>query len=59
MEQALLGEVVQEQEEASAKGEGAEVEWKEHALEPGPSGVVSAPIVEQNFLIRQGSLAII
>ena len=58
MEQALLGEVVQGQEEASVKEEGVEVEWEERALEPGPVGIVSVPIVEQSFLIRQGSLAI-
>jgi len=52
MEQALRGEVVQEQAEASAKEARVEVEWEERALEPGPAGTVSALIVEQSFLIR-------
>ena len=58
MEQALPEGVAQGQEEASVKEEGVEVEWEERALEPGPVGIVSVPIVEQSFLIRQGSLAI-
>ena len=52
MEQALPEGVVEGQEEASVKEEGVEVEWEEHALEPGPAGVVSAPIVERSFLTR-------
>ena len=59
MERDLPEGVAQGQEEVSSKEEGVEVEWKERALEPGPVGVVSAPIVEQSFLIRQGFLAII
>ena len=58
MEQALLREVGQGQEEALGKEEGVEVEWEERALEPGPVGIVPAPIVGQSFLIRQGFLAI-
>ena len=58
MEQALLGEVVQGQEEASVKEEGVEVEWEERALEPGPVGIVSAPIVGQSFLTKWELLAI-
>jgi len=58
MEQDLLEEGVGGQEEVSDKGEGAEVEWEEHALEPGPVGIVSAPIVGQKFLTKQESLAI-
>ena len=52
MEQDLPEGAVQGQEEASVKGEGVEVEWEERALEPGPVGIVSAPIVEQKFLTR-------
>ena len=52
MEQALLEGAVQGQEEASVKEKGVEVEWEERALEPGPVGIVSAPIVEQKFLTR-------
>jgi len=44
--------VVQGQEEVSANGEEVEVEWEEHALEPGPVGIVSAPVVEQKLLTR-------
>jgi len=58
MEQALLREVGQGQEEALVKEEGVEVEWEERALEPGPVGIVSAPIVGQKFLTKQASLAI-
>ena len=58
MEQALLRGVAQGQEEASVKGGWVEAEWEECALELGPVGVVSAPIVGQSFLIRQGFLAI-
>ena len=58
MEQGLPEGVAQEQEEALVKEEWVEVEWEEHALEPGPVGIVSAPVVEQSFLIGQGSLAI-
>jgi len=59
MEQALLGEVVQEQEEASVKEGWGEVEWEGRALGPGPAGIVSVPIVEQKFLTKQESLAIV
>ena len=58
MEQALLGEVAQEQEGALVKEEWVEVGWEERALEPGPAGIVSAPIVEQKFLTRPASLVI-
>jgi len=58
MEQALLREVGQGQEGASVKEEGVEVEWEERALEPGPAGIVSAPIVGRKFLTRPASLAI-
>ena len=52
MEQALRGEVVQEQGEAPVKEAWVEVGWEEHALEPGPVGIVSALLVEQSSLIR-------
>ena len=58
MEQGLPEEVAQGQEEASVKEEGVEVEWEERALEPGPVGIASAPIVGQKFLTKQESLAI-
>ena len=52
MEQDLPVEVAQGQEEVLAKEEWVEVGWEERALEPGPAGIVSAPIVEQKFLTR-------
>jgi len=52
MEQALPEGVAQGQEEASAKGEGVEVEWEGRALGPGPAGIVSVPVVEQKFLTK-------
>ena len=52
MEQALLEGAVQGQEGASVKEEWVEAGWEERALEPDPVGIVSAPIVEQKFLIR-------
>jgi len=52
MEQGLPEGVARGQEEALVKGARVEVEWKERALEPDPVGIVSAPIVEQSFLIR-------
>ncbi|GAI76733.1 unnamed protein product [marine sediment metagenome] len=59
MEQVLLEGVARGQEEVLAKEEWVEVGWEERALEPGPVGIVSVPIVEQSFLIRQESLAIV
>ena len=59
MEQALLVEVAQGQEEASVKEAWVEVGWEERALELGPVGIVSAPIVGQSFLTKQESLAIV
>ena len=50
MEQALPEGAVQGQEEVSVKG--VRVGWEERALEPDPVGIVSAPVVEQNFLTR-------
>ncbi len=58
MEQDLLEGVDQGREEASGKEGWVEVRWEERVPEPGPAGIVSAPIVEQSFLIRQGFLAI-
>jgi len=58
MEQGLPEGAAQGQEGVSDKGEAVEVEWEEHALELDPVGIVSAPIVGQSFLIRQGSPAI-
>jgi len=52
MEQALPEGVVQGQEGVSVKEEWVEAGWEERALEPGPVGIVSAPVVEQNFLTR-------
>jgi len=52
MEQALRGEVVQEQGEAPVKEAWVEVEWEERALEPGPVGIVSALIAEPEYPIR-------
>ena len=58
MEQDLLVEVAQGQEEVLAKEAWVEVGWEERAPEPGPVGIVFAPIVEQSFLTKQESLAI-
>jgi len=52
MEQDLLEEGVGGQEEVLAKEAWVEVGWEERAPEPGPVGIVFAPIVEQSFLIR-------
>ena len=41
-----------------AKEAWVEVGWEERAPEPGPVGIVFAPIVEQSFLTKQESLAI-
>ena len=57
MEWDLPGVEVQEQEEVSDEGEGLEVGWEEHAPEPDPAGVVSAPVVEPDFLTKSGLLA--
>ena len=45
-------------EEVLAKEARVKVRWEERALEPGPVGIVSAPIVGQKFLTKQESLAI-
>jgi len=52
MEQALPEGVVQVQEGASVREGWVEAGWEERALEPDPAGIVSAPIVEQKFLIK-------
>ena len=50
----LPGVEVREQEEVSGEGEGVEVGWEEHAPEPDPVEVVSAPVVGQGFLTKSG-----
>jgi len=52
MEQDLPEEVVGGQEEVLAKGARVEVGWEERALEPGPVGIVSAPVVGRSFLTK-------
>jgi len=52
MEQGLPEGVAQGQEEVSAKEEGLEVGWEERALEPGPAGIASAPVVGRSFLTK-------
>ena len=59
MEQDLPEGAAQGQEEASVKEEGVEVGWEERALEPGPAGIASAPVVEQSFLTKWEPLAIV
>ena len=53
MERDLPGVGVREQGEASDEGR-VEVGWEERALEPDLVGIVSAPVVGQDFLIRPG-----
>ncbi len=52
MEWDLLGVEVREQGEVSDEGEGVEVGWEEHAPEPDPVEVVSAPVAGLDFLIK-------
>ena len=52
MEQGLPEGVAQGQEEASVKEGWVKAEWEERAPEPGPVGIVFAPIVEQTLLTK-------
>ena len=59
MEQGLPRGVVEELEEVSVEEEKAVAGWVEQGLGQDPAEIVSVPVAEQRFLIREAYLAIV